>query len=93
MSYNREHIGNVKVSTGRLVLTDASTLADGGDVAQIAKEAPSVAAIVDDGGNGEMLGGLALAFGAPFANGEYPVFVTRNDKGEITSVEIQMEET
>lgn len=90
MSYSREHIGNVQVVSGRLVLLDPKVL-ESPDVAKIAQMAPSAAALADEGSDGEILDGLAVAFESPFRDGSYPVFASRNDKGEIVSVEIQLE--
>lgn len=88
MSYSREFIGNVQVKSGKLILTDPANLTK--NAARIGAEAGPAAAKVDEGDSGEIGPGLAVAFGTPFQDGEYPVFVAKNEKGDITGVEIGM---
>jgi hypothetical protein len=89
LSYSREFVGKVVVKSGRLVISDPENVKDHGW--EIAADAPMAAAKIEEGGEGDILASMAVAIPAPFRDGEHSVFITRNDKGDVASVEIQMD--
>lgn len=92
MNYSREYVGNVRVTSGRLVISDPATLAKAPELAKIIQGAATAAALAEEGESGEIGPGHAVACGTPFSDGEYPVFLSKNDKGELAIIEIRLQE-
>lgn len=93
--FNRQHLGNVKVLKGSIVVIDPYVFDLGGPYAarqgaQVNADAKQ--AIANDEGGGQVLGGRGVAFATPFADGEYPVFANYDAHGNITSIEIKLDE-
>jgi hypothetical protein len=90
VSYSREFVGRVAVKSGRLVIADPENIRT--NARDLADKAPTAAARVDEGGEGDIHAGLGIAIPTPFRDGDYSVFVSKNDKNEVVSVEVSLEE-
>lgn len=80
MSFERQHIGTVKVSSGKIVVVDPEVVRD-----ELGFQ--SARAINNDENAGQVFEGIAI--GTEYADAEFQVFISRSDDRKRITIELE----
>lgn len=85
--HDKEHIGQVAVDSGQLMITDPCYVIDKGSEEEYRKTSE---ASLSEKHCGQVLDGLGIAFSTAHGDGFYDVYAKRNKKGGIEAIEIDL---